>query len=103
MLSRTAFRNAWETSILYSGVVAEGTQQRDREVGRANTRASSWLAWSLAGLSGAMFLASVALYVAARSAQVPSTWGTGGIFSALLRVREIRSSVQEFEGGSPGA
>jgi hypothetical protein len=47
-------------------------------------RTAAWLAWSLAGLSLAMFLASVALYVAARSAQVPSTWGTGGIFSALL-------------------
>jgi hypothetical protein len=36
-----------------------------------NSRAASWLAWSLAGLSMAMFLASVALYVLARSAQSP--------------------------------
>ena len=35
-------------------------------------RAGSWLAWSLAGLSVAMFLASVALFFLARSAPVPS-------------------------------
>ncbi len=34
--------------------------------------ASWWLAWSLAGLSGAMYLAGVALWVLARSAGLPS-------------------------------
>jgi hypothetical protein len=34
-----------------------------------------WLPWSLAGLSLAMFLASVALFVLARSAQLPSGLG----------------------------
>ena len=38
-------------------------------------RAASWLAWPLAGLSVAMFLTSVALFVLARSAQLPSTLG----------------------------
>jgi hypothetical protein len=38
-----------------------------------STRDSSWLAWSLAGLSVTMFVSSVALYVLARSAQVPSS------------------------------
>jgi hypothetical protein len=39
-----------------------------------STRATSWLAWSLAGLSLAMFLASVVLYVLAHSSQeAPST------------------------------
>jgi hypothetical protein len=39
-----------------------------------STRATSWLAWSLAGLSVAMFLASVVLYVFVRSSQEgPST------------------------------
>jgi hypothetical protein len=38
-------------------------------------RATAWLAWALCGLSVAMFLASVALYVLARSAQVPSSLG----------------------------
>src|SRR5215212_3861903 len=88
MLSRTASRNAWETSSLYSGVVAEGTQRRDRELGRANTRASSWLAWSLAGLSVAMFLASVALTImsvdGAPATRPPSTWGTAGAIGGLV-------------------
>jgi hypothetical protein len=38
-------------------------------------RAAPWLAWSLAGLSVTMFLASVALFVLARSAQLPGTLG----------------------------
>jgi hypothetical protein len=47
-----------------------------------STRASAWLAWSLAGLSVAMFLASVVLYVLARSSQEgPST---SGALSVLL-------------------
>jgi hypothetical protein len=37
-----------------------------------STRAASWLAWSLAALSMAMFLATVALSVLARSAHIPS-------------------------------
>src|SRR3712207_2398878 len=41
------------------------------------SRASAWLAWSLAGLCVAMFVASVVLYVLARSSQgAPSTSGT---------------------------
>jgi hypothetical protein len=47
-------------------------------------RASAWLAWSLAGLSLAMFLASVALYVLARSAQSPGNWVTVGTVSDTL-------------------
>jgi hypothetical protein len=35
-------------------------------------RAAAWLAWSLAGLSVAMFVANVALYVLIRSAPIPS-------------------------------
>jgi hypothetical protein len=47
-----------------------------------STRASAWLAWSLAGLSVAMFLASVVLYVLVRSSQEgPST---SGALSELL-------------------
>jgi hypothetical protein len=69
--------------------VTEGTQRRDREVGRANTRASSWLAWSLAGLSGAMFVAGailtiMSLYVTAPVAQLSSDWGSGGAIGNLL-------------------
>ncbi len=36
------------------------------------TRAASWLAWSLAALSVALFLATLALSVLVRSAPVPS-------------------------------
>ena len=39
-------------------------------------RTAAWLAWSLAGLSVAIFVASIALYVLARSTPVPSSWGT---------------------------
>ena len=41
-------------------------------------RAASWLAWSLAGLSVAMFLASAALYFLDRSVQSPGYWVTPG-------------------------
>src|SRR5919112_3028653 len=47
-----------------------------------STRASAWLAWALAGLSVAMFLASVVVYVLVRSSQEgPST---SGALSELL-------------------
>src|ERR671916_3516827 len=47
-----------------------------------STRASAWLAWSLAGLSVAMFLASVVVYVLVRSSQEGP--GTSGALSELL-------------------
>jgi hypothetical protein len=47
-------------------------------------RAASWLAWALAGLSVAMAAASVALYIATRSVQPPSSWGTGGDSAVLI-------------------
>jgi signal transduction histidine kinase len=46
--------------------------------------ASAWLAWSLAGLSVAMFVASVALFVLARGAQVPSSWSSSLTLSGML-------------------
>ena len=49
-----------------------------------STRAAAWLAWSLAGLSVAMSAASVALYIATRSVQPPSSWGTGGLSAVLI-------------------
>ena len=53
-----------------------------------STRAASWLAWSLAGLSVAMFLASVALIImslyGAPATRLPSTWGTGGLIGGLV-------------------
>jgi hypothetical protein len=47
-----------------------------------SNRAASWLAWSLAGLCVAMFVASVALHVLARSSQEPTS--TGDTFGELL-------------------
>ena len=51
-------------------------------------RAAAWLAWSLAGLSVAMFLASVALTImslyGAPATRSPSTWGTGGLVGGLV-------------------
>ncbi len=49
-----------------------------------STRAVAWLAWSLAALTMAMFLASAALYIIALSAQSPSDWITVGTVSELL-------------------
>src|SRR5919107_1472876 len=59
-----------------------GAREQDRVVGEMSTRAPAWLAWALAGLSVAMFLASVVVYVLVRSSQEgPST---SGALSELL-------------------
>ena len=47
-------------------------------------RAATWLAWSLAALSAAMFLASIPLYVLARSAHIPARWGADLSVGGLL-------------------
>ncbi|MDQ3603593.1 MAG: hypothetical protein M3385_07025 [Actinomycetota bacterium] len=47
---------------------------RERGLRDGGTRASFRLAWSLAGLCVAMFVASVPLLVLARSAHIPSSW-----------------------------
>jgi hypothetical protein len=49
-----------------------------------NLRAAAWLAWSLAGLSVAMFVATVMLYFLTRSVQPPASWGTGGLSVVLI-------------------
>jgi hypothetical protein len=53
-----------------------------------STRVASWLAWSLCGLSVALFVGSVPLLVLARSAHVPSSWDadltTGGLLASGL-------------------
>jgi hypothetical protein len=46
-----------------------------------STRAASWLAWSLAGLSVVVFVPLVVMYVLARSAQSPGNWVTVGTVS----------------------
>jgi hypothetical protein len=49
-----------------------------------STRRVSWLAWSLAGLSVAVFVPLVVLYVLARSAQSPGNWVTVGTVSDMV-------------------
>jgi signal transduction histidine kinase len=49
-----------------------------------SSRAASWLAWSLAGLSVAMSLVSAVLDVLVRSAQSPSTWVSVGAVGGML-------------------
>jgi hypothetical protein len=53
--------------------------------GGMSTRATTRLAWSLAGLSVVMFVATIVLSVFARSAQSPGNWVTlGTIISELI-------------------
>src|SRR5215217_414347 len=47
-------------------------------------RAASRLAWSLASLCVAMFVATVVLFFLTRSVQPPSSWGTGGLSIVLI-------------------
>jgi hypothetical protein len=64
--------------------VTEGTREQNQGVRGRSSRAAALLAWTLVALSVAMFLASVALYVLARSAQVPSSLSTDLTVSGLL-------------------
>jgi len=47
-------------------------------------RTAAWLAWSLAGLSVAMFVANVVLYFLTLSVQPPTAWGTGGLSVVVI-------------------
>jgi hypothetical protein len=73
-----------------------------------SARRAAWLAWSLAGLSVAVFAASVPLCILARSASVPSSWNAnlstagllaGGLFlvfplvGALIASRRPENSI----------
>jgi hypothetical protein len=53
-----------------------------------NARASAWLAWSLAGLTLAMFLATIPLWFLARGADLPANWSAdvsvGGLVGGAL-------------------
>src|ERR687886_312085 len=62
--------------------------RQERGAGGMSIRATAWVAWTLAGFSAAMFVASVPLLVLARSAHVPSSWDadltTGGLLASGL-------------------
>jgi hypothetical protein len=51
-------------------------------------RTAAWLAWSLAGLTLAMFVATIPLWFLARGADLPSSWradvGVGGLVGGAL-------------------
>ena len=64
--------------------MTEGASEQGREIGGMGPRSASWLAWSLAGLALVLCAVSIALYVAARSVQSPSNWGTGGDSAVLI-------------------
>jgi hypothetical protein len=64
--------------------VAEGAKERGRGVGGISPRVAAWLAWSLCALALLLSAASIVLYVATRSMQPPSNWGTGGDSAVLI-------------------
>jgi hypothetical protein len=67
--------------------VAEGAGELQKQrVSGMSRRIATWLAWLLAGLSAAMAAAAVALHIATRSVQPPSSWGTGGDSAVLIFV-----------------
>ena len=68
--------------MLQSGVVKRGAGEQERRVSVRSTRTASWLAFSLAGLCVAMFLASIVVHVLAHSSQEPTS--TGDTLSELL-------------------
>ena len=55
--------------------MTEETGKQGRGVNRIGRHTAAWLAWTLAGLCVAMFLASVVLYVLAHSSQEPTSAG----------------------------
>src|SRR5215210_6752286 len=66
--------------------MTEGMIERERGLGRMSTRATSWLAWSLAVLCVVLFLVAVALHIATLPVRPPSSWGTGGISTPLWAI-----------------
>ena len=51
-----------------------------------STRATSWLAWSLACLGVASFVLAVILHIATLPVRPPSSWGTGGISTPVWAI-----------------
>jgi hypothetical protein len=56
----------------------------DRKSQTMSTRTATWLAWALAGITLTIFVASVALFVLARSAHVPSSLGASTVGDVVL-------------------
>jgi hypothetical protein len=68
--------------------MTQQTVEQGRGVGGTNSRAAALLAWSLAGLTLAMFVATIPLWFLARGADLPSSWradlGVGGLVGGAL-------------------
>ncbi len=68
--------------------MTEGTNERDRLDARGQARASAWLAWSVAGLTLIMFVATIPLWYLARGADLPGSWradvSIGGLMGGAL-------------------
>jgi hypothetical protein len=54
--------------------VATDANEQGRGIGGISPRAAAWLAWSLACLTLAMFVAIIPLWFLARGADLPSSW-----------------------------
>jgi hypothetical protein len=68
--------------------VAERARQQGREVAEISRRAAAWLAWSLVGLTLALSVATIPLWLLTRGADLPSSWGAdvgvGGLVGRAL-------------------
>ena len=68
--------------------MTQQTVEQARGVGGTNSRAAALPAWSLAGLTLAMFVATIPLWFLARGADLPSSWradlGVGGLVGGAL-------------------
>ena len=64
--------------------MTEGTRDEGRGGARTNTRGSIWLAWSLASLTLAIFVASIPLWFLARGADLPSSWAADLGFGSMV-------------------
>jgi hypothetical protein len=87
--------------------MTQQTVEQGRGVGGTNSRAAALLAWSLACLTLAMFVATIPLWFLARGADLSSSWradvGVGGLaggafFLAFPLVGALIAQVQQLPG-----
>jgi hypothetical protein len=68
--------------------VATDANEQGRGIGGISPRSAAWLAWSLACLTLAMFVATIPLWFLARGADLPSSWradvSVGGLVGGVL-------------------
>jgi len=64
-----------------------------KTLSRHRREAAAWLAWSLVGLSLALFVAGLAFFAGVPAEQVSGNWGTGGIGAQLIFAPFLAFSV----------